>query len=111
MLELTPQQMAVLERFAAQGFRVVAFPLYESAPGVRKENCAALLAPVAGGGMKLVAGPCYVVEGNLSVRLARGGKEWFVWKKKELEATPERLAELQRFAEELDNLLRASPNM
>ena len=111
MLELTPQQIAGLERFAAQGFRVVAFPLYESALAVRKGNCAALLGPVAGGGMKLVAEPCYLVEGNLSVRLILGGKQWFVWKKKQLEATPERLAELQRFAQELDNLLRVPPTL
>ena len=111
MLELTPQQIAVLERFAAQGFRVVAFPLYESALSVRKGNCAALLGPVAGGSMKLVAEPCYLVEGNLSVRLTRAGKQWFVWKRKQLEATPERLAELQRFTEELGNLLRAPPTL
>ncbi len=106
-LELTSQQIAVLERLAAQGFQIVAFPLYASAVGVRKGNCAGLLGPVAGGGMELFGEPCYLVEGNLSVRIARDGKQWFVWKKKHLEATRKRLAELRRFAEELENALHA----
>ena len=107
MLELTPQQVAVLERLAAQGFRVVAFPLSANTVGVCKGSCAALLAPVEGGGLKLFGEPCYLVEGNLSVRITRGGKQWFVWKKNQIEATPARRAELAQFAEELGNLLQA----
>jgi hypothetical protein len=111
MLELTLQQVAALERLAAQGFQVVAFALYANAVGLRKGNCAALLGPVAGGGLKLFGEPCYLVDGNLSVRVARSGKQWFVWKKKQVEAVPERLAELERFTEELSNLLHAEANM
>jgi hypothetical protein len=106
-LELTPQQIAVLERLAARGFQIVAFPLYASAVGVRKGNCAALLGPVAGGGMKLFGEPCYLVEGNLGARIARHERQWFVWKQKQLEVTPERLGELARFGEELKNALQA----
>ena len=105
MLELTPQQIAALERLAACGFEIVAFPLYASAVGVRRGNCAALLQPDAGGTMRLLAEPCYLVEGNLSVRVERKGSAWFVWKKKQLEVTPERQAELDRFARELSKLL------
>ncbi len=101
MLELTPQQTAVLKRLVNHGFRVVAFALYASAIGVCRKDCAALLTPVAGGGLRLVGAPCYLVEGNLSVRLTRGGKTWFVWKKNQVEATPERLAELERFVTDL----------
>ena len=107
MLELSPQQIAVLERLVAQAFQVVPFPPYANAVGLRKGNCAALLGPAEGGGMKLVAEPCYLVDGNLSVRVSRGGKNWFVWKKKQIEATPDRLAELQRFTAELRALLDA----
>ncbi len=101
MLELTPHQLSVLERLAREGFQLVSFPLYPNAVGVRKGNCAALLGPVEGGGMKFAAVPCFLVEGNLSVRVSRG----FVWKKKLVEATPEREAELERFAAELRALL------
>lgn len=105
MLELTPHQYSVLERIAREGFQLVSFPLYPNAVGVRKGNCAALLGPVEGGGMKFAAAPCFLVEGNLSVRVSRGGRQRFVWKKKQVEVTPEREAELERFATELRALL------
>ena len=109
MPELTSQQTVVLGRLAAQGFRVVTFPLYASAVGVRKGSCAALLAPAEGEGLRLLGEACYLVEGNLSVRVTRGDRNWFVWKKKQLEATPEREAELQHFSAELKHLLLITP--
>lgn len=108
MLELTPEQVALLERLTTQGFQVVSFPLYASAVGVRKGNCAALLGPDEGGGLRLFGEPNYLVEGNLAVRVTRGGRQWFVWKKKQLEVTPERLAELEHFAKELARALEAA---
>jgi hypothetical protein len=82
MLELSPQQMEVMERLFAAGFRPVAIPPYESALCMRKGSCAAVLAAVANGGLKLLAPPSYMVDDNLSVKLKRGGSEVFVWKKK-----------------------------
>ena len=108
MPELTPQQIAVLERLRTQGFQFVQFPPHERAIGVRKGNCAALLQPTETGGFQVVGQPSYLVDGNLSVRLQREGKQWFVWKAKQVEATPERRAELAVFAEELKSLLQAS---
>jgi hypothetical protein len=105
MLELSPKQIAVLENIAARGFAIVAFPLYASAAGVRKGNCAALLSPVANGGMRLLGEPCCLVNGNLSVRIRRNDGEWFVWKKQQLKVTAERLAELAEFRRILDGLL------
>ena len=105
MLELTPQQVAILERLVEHGFRPTAFPLYASHIGVRKGNCAVLLAPVDDAGMIIFGEPCYLVNGNLTVRVKRAGREWFVWKKTELEATPERLAELALFTNELTSLV------
>ena len=108
MPELTPQHIAVLERLRARGFHFAAFPLYASYIGVKKESCAALLAPIEGNGMQVFGEPCYLVNGNLSVRVHKGGGEWFVWKRMQLEATPERRAELERFTEELSELLAPS---
>ena len=105
MNELTPPQIAILERLISGGFSVVAFPLYASAVGIRKGNYAALLDPLAGGGFRLFGEPCVLLEGNLAVRLTEKGKSWFVWKKQRLEATPERVSELDRFAAELKMLL------
>lgn len=97
--------MHVLERLFAAGFRPIAIPPYESALCVHRGECAALLSPVPNGGLKLLASPSYLVNGNLSVRLRRGAREVFVWKKTELAATPGRLAELNSFRRELSELL------
>ena len=105
MLELTPQQTAVLERLLARGFQPVAFPLYANAVGVRKGDCAALLGPVGSGGLCLLGQPSYLVDDNLSVRVTRGSRQWFVWKKNQVEVTPERRAELEQFTAELAALL------
>jgi hypothetical protein len=105
VLELSPKQIGILEKIAALGFAIVAFPLYASAVGVRKGNCAALLMPASNGGMKLLGEACWLVNGNLSVRVWRGGEELFVWKKQEIEATSERLAEVAAFRKELEDLL------
>jgi hypothetical protein len=105
MLELTPQQMKTLERLFAAGFRPIAIPPYESALCLRRGECAALLAPVANAGLRLLAAPTYIVDGNLSVKLKRAKGDVFVWKKKEIEATPERLRELDAFRQELTSIL------
>lgn len=105
MVELTPRQMQTLERLFEAGFRPIAIPPYESALCVRRGECAAVLSPLPSGGLKLLAPPAYMVGGNLGVRVRRGSGELFVWKKTELTATPERLAELDSFRRELMEIL------
>ena len=105
MNELTPHQVAILERLVSGGFSVVAFPLYANAVGVRKGTCAALLDPIAGGGFRLFGEPCILLDGNLTVRVTDKGKSWFVWKKQRVEATPERIAGLDRFVSEVKLLV------
>lgn len=107
MLELSPKQIGILEIIAARGFAIVAFPLYASAVGVRKGNCAALLAPILNGGMRLLGDPCWLLDGNLSVRVHRNKTDWFVWKTQQVEATPSRLAEVAGFRRQLEDLLAA----
>jgi hypothetical protein len=105
MNEFSPQQVATLERLIAKEFTLVAFPLYANAVGVRKGTCAALLDPIPNGGFRVFGEPCVLLEGNLTVRIKEKGKSWFVWKKQRVEATEERLAELESFVTELKLLL------
>jgi hypothetical protein len=105
MMEFSPQQIGILERLVAKEFALVAFPLYSNAVGVRKGSCAALLDPIANGGFRVFGEPCMLLEGNLTVRITEMGKSWFVWKKLRLEATPERISELESFVAELKLLL------
>jgi hypothetical protein len=105
MLELSPLQMKTLERLFAAGFRPVAIPPYESALCVRRGECAAVLSAVPNGGLRMLSPPSYLVDGNISVKLKKGNREVFVWKKSELDATPERLQDLAAFRQELAELL------
>jgi hypothetical protein len=104
-MELTHQQARSLERLQAHGFQIVAFALYPNYLGVRKGNCAALLAPVVSEGFAIYGTPTWLVGDNFGVRVKRNDGEWFVWKKERVEATPERVDELERFSGELADAL------
>jgi hypothetical protein len=105
MNEFSPQQIGILQRLVAKEFVLVAFPLYANAVGVRKGSCAALLDPIANGGFRVFGEPCILLDGNLTVRITEKKKSWFVWKKQQLEATRERVLELEKFVDELKLLL------
>ena len=105
MPEFTPQQIKTFERLLTAGFRPVAIAPYENALCVQRGECGAVLARVQDGGLRLLAPPSYMIDGNLSVRLKRGNREVFVWKKNEIEATPERINELAKFRQELTEIL------
>jgi len=95
----------VLERLFAAGFRPITVPPYENALCVHRGECAAVLAPVQDGGLRLLAPATFLVERNLSVRLKKPAGDVFVWKKKEIPATVERLRELEEFRVELMEIL------
>src|SRR5947207_14063486 len=101
--------MRGIERFVNGLLRTIAIRHYESALCMRNGDCLAVLSAVPHGGIRLLAPPSYLVEGNLSVKLKRGSGEVFVWKKKEMEATPERLKELEAFRRELSELVDMPP--
>jgi hypothetical protein len=105
MMELTEVQMEVMERLFEAGFRPIAIAPYEKALCVHRRECAALLAPVENGGLRLLAPVTVMVDGNLSVRLKRASGDVFVWKKAEVAATEERLKELEKFRGELEEIL------
>jgi len=109
MNELSPQQVAILERLISKGYVAVAFPLYANAVGIRKGSYAALLDPIPGGGFRLFGEPCLLLDGNLTVRVRDQGKSWFIWKKQRMEATVERLSELDQFVAALKILLEPHP--
>ena len=95
----------MVERLFKAGFRPMAIPPYESALILRKGECVALLGPVENDGLKLLAPVTFLVDGNLSVRLKKSSGDVFVWKKKEVAATEEKLRELEEFRVELETIL------
>jgi hypothetical protein len=104
-MDFTPQQISILERLQARDFQIVAFPMYANYIGVRRGNCAALLAPVGADRFQFHGQPAYLIGGNFSVRVTREGRDLFVWKKEKLEVTTERLAELESFSAQLSQTL------
>jgi hypothetical protein len=106
MFEFTPQQMRILEELVTAGFRPVAIPPYDNALCLRRGDCAVVLSPDPSGGLRMLAPPSYIVDGNLSVKLRRGKKEVFVWKKTEIEVTPESSNELASFRDDLTSILQ-----
>ena len=100
--------MQVMQRLFEAGFRPIAIPPYESALCLRRRECAAVLAPVENGGFRILAPASFLVGGKFGVRVRRGGKEVFVFKQQELEATRERLDELAEFQKSLEEILAES---
>lgn len=108
MQELTPQQIAVLERVLQRGFQPVPFALYPNAIGLRRGGFAALLEPVAGGAFRQLGPAFYMMDGNLSVRISRGSREYFTWKSRQIEVTPALIGELAQFNMELSESLNST---
>jgi hypothetical protein len=108
MFEFTPLQMKILEELVAAGFRPVTIPPYESALCLRRGDCAVVLSQEQTGGLRMLAPPSFVIDGNLSVKLRRGDRELFVWKKTEVEVTPERSNELETFRADLSRILQTA---
>src|SRR5437899_6215301 len=104
-MELTEGQMRMVERLFEAGFRPIAIPPYASALIMHRGECAAVLGPVENGGLKLLVPVTILVDGNLSVRLKKSSGDVFVWKKREVVATEERLKELETFRVELVRIL------
>ncbi len=98
--------MQVLQRLFEAGFRSIAIPPYESALCLRRGECAVVLSPVENGSLRVLAPASVLVDGKFGVRVKRGEREVFVFKQQEVEATPERLKELESFTLQLTEILQ-----
>lgn len=104
-MDLTRQQAEILQRLDALGFVIVAFPMYASYIGVRKGECAALLAPAPSGGFTIFGSPTCMVGDNMGARVKHSDGDYFVWKNEKVAATPQRTSELDKFSAELTSNL------
>ena len=98
MPEFSPAQIVILERLNSLGFVLVAFPMYANYVGVRRGDCAALLAPEPAAGLRIFGEPSWLINGNLSVKITDAGSQFYVWKKSRVGATADRLALVAEFA-------------
>ncbi len=93
-----------LQRIYLAGFELQTFDRFPKAIGVVKGNCIALLTPTPTG-LTTIGTPGWTMGEVLGVLTEISGRKVFQAKSEIIEATPERLDELNRFREELSQLL------
>jgi len=95
---------AQLQKIYLADFEIETRDRYPSAVVVLKGNCAALLQATPNG-LSMIGTPGWRMGELMGVLTEVSGKKVFQAKSEIVEATPERLAELQRFRQELESHL------
>jgi hypothetical protein len=98
---------AHLQRIYLAGFELQTFERYPKLIGVTKGNCVALLVPGVDG-LQIMGSPGWRMGEVLGVLTEVGGRRVFQAKAEVVEATAERIAELDAFRAELKGLLAAT---
>ena len=96
-----------LQRIYLAGFELQTFERYPKCVGVIRGACVALLVPGVGG-MQVLGTPGWRMGEVLGVLTEIGGRKVFQAKSETLEATEERLAQLNTFRDDLTTLLRGT---
>ncbi len=99
-----PDPAEQLRRIYEAGFEVEKLWRFPNAVGVIRGNCIALLETTPEG-LKVIGTPGWRMGDVIGVLVEKDGKRVFQNKTNIVEATPERLAELERFRRELEKLL------
>lgn len=99
---LTEEQ---LQRLYLAGFELQTFDRFPKAVGVLRDNCIAFLVPGAEG-LQVLGNVGWRMGESLGPLVERAGRKVFVHKQETIEATPERIAILERFRADLKALLR-----
>ena len=93
-----------LQRIYIAGFELQTFERYPKCIGVIRDNCIALLVPGVDG-LQILGTPGWRMGEVMGVLTEREGRQVFQAKTEIVEATPERLATLQKFRQDLTILL------
>jgi len=101
-----PDSSEQLQRIYLAGFELQTFERYPKCIGVVREGCVALLVPGVDG-LQILGSPGWRMGEVMGVLTEREGRKVFQAKSEIVEATPERLLALQKFGDDLTQLLRA----
>ena len=93
-----------LQRIYLAGFELQTFDRYPKCVGAIRDNCIALLVPGVDG-LQVLGTPGWRMGEVMGVLTEREGRQVFQAKSEIVEATPERLAVLQKFRQDLEKLL------
>jgi hypothetical protein len=101
-----PDSAEQLQRLYLAGFELQTFERYPKCIGVMRENCVALLVPGVDG-LQVLGTPGWRMGEVMGVLTEREGRKVFQAKTEVVEATPERIEALEKFGDELKELLHA----
>jgi hypothetical protein len=101
-----PDSAEQLQRIYLAGFELQTFERYPKCIGVVRDNCVALLVPGVDG-LQILGAPGWRMGEVMGVLTEREGRKIFQAKTEIVEATPERLVALQKFRDDLADLLHA----
>ncbi len=93
-----------LQQLYLVGFELETFERFPKAIGVVRDGCVAFLVP-APDGLQILGNVGLRMGESLGPLVERGGKKVFVHKQEVLEATPERIATLEKFKQDLKDIL------
>jgi len=102
-----PDSAEQLQRIYLAGFELQTFERYPKCIGVVRDNCVALLVPGVDG-LQILGTPGWRMGEVMGVLTEREGRKVFQAKTEVVEATPERLALLQRFRQDLAEVMGSS---
>jgi hypothetical protein len=95
-----PDSAEQLQRLYLAGFQLQTFERYPKCIGVVRENCVALLVPGVDG-LQILGAPGWRMGEVMGVLTEKEGRKVFQAKNEIVEATPERMAILQKFRQDL----------
>jgi hypothetical protein len=99
-----PDPAQQLQAIYLAGFEIETFDRFPNTLGLMKGSCIALVQPTETG-LRMIGQAGWHMGEVLGVLVEQAGKSLFQAKSELIEATPERLAELESFRRELDELM------
>lgn len=96
-----------LQQLYMAGFELQTFERFPKAIGVLRDNCIAFLVP-GPEGLQIMGNVGWRMGESLGPLVERDGHKVFVHKQEILEATPERIATLEKFKSELKMILKSA---
>ena len=100
-----PDPAQLLQRIYLAGFEFQTFDRFPKCVGVVRDQCIALLVPTPEG-LQMLGTPGWQMGEAIGVLVEMGGRQVFQAKQEIVEATPQKMAVLDKFRADLQALLK-----
>lgn len=105
-----PDPAEQLQKIYLAGFELQTFDRFPKCVGVVRDNCIALLVPSVGG-LQMLGTAGWRLGEAIGVLTQKEGRPVFQAKQEIIDATPDRLATLRRFQDDLQTILKPESNV